>query len=76
MKRSFVLLAALSLAAPIAAAERLIAFTGATVIPIAGPSIDDGVVVVRGKTIEAVGRAEEVRVPAGAERIDLAGRVL
>lgn len=38
-----------------------------------GRIIDDGVVVVVGNRIEAVGAAGEVVVPAGAERVDLGG---
>jgi imidazolonepropionase-like amidohydrolase len=61
---------------PTAAAERVIAFRGATVIPIASAPIEDGVVVVRGTRIDSVGSGTEVRVPEGAEIVDLTGRVL
>jgi len=56
------------------AAERAIAFRGATVLPISGPAIENGVVVVRGGAIVAVGPAGEVTVPDGAEIRDVAGR--
>ncbi len=68
----------LLLAAPVAARDAgpVTAFVGARVLPISGPEIPDGVVVVRGSRIEAVGAAGEVRVPSGALVVDLAGRVL
>lgn len=53
-----------------------IAFRGATVHPIAGPPIEDGVVVIRDGRIEAVGPAGEVRVPGDAEIRDVSGKVL
>ena len=53
-----------------------IAFTGARVIPIAGPEIANGTIVVQGGKIVAVGPAAGVAIPAGAERRDLRGKVL
>lgn len=76
MREALLLLTAVVLALPAAAADRVIAFRGATVLPIAGPPIEDGVVVVRGTKIEAVGRDGEIRVPRDAEVVDLGGRVL
>ena len=52
------------------------AFVGARVIPIAGPELADGVLVVRGSTLEAVGPRSATAVPPGAEIVDLAGRVV
>jgi imidazolonepropionase-like amidohydrolase len=52
------------------------AFTGATIIPIAGPVIENGTLLVEGSRIVAIGPANRVRIPGGAERIDLAGRTL
>src|SRR5687767_4962580 len=46
----------------------------ATVHPVASPPIADGVIVVDGARIVAVGAAGAVAVPAGAVRIDLAGK--
>jgi imidazolonepropionase-like amidohydrolase len=54
----------------------VIALVGATVYPVSQPPIDDGVVLLRGDTIEAVGAAGEVEIPAGAEVVDLAGKVV
>ncbi|HVS18294.1 MAG TPA: amidohydrolase, partial [Planctomycetota bacterium] len=52
------------------------AFVGARLIPIDGPEIERGVLVVRDGRIEAVGPEGEVALPADAERIDLSGRTL
>lgn len=82
MKRVFAAAAlplCLAAAAPAAAAagdEAVHAFVGARLIPIAGPEIADGVLVIRGGKIAAVGPRSEVRVPAGAEVHDLAGHVI
>jgi hypothetical protein len=40
-----------------------------TVHPVSGPAIQDGVVVVRGRRIAAVGKAGEVEIPDGATEI-------
>jgi imidazolonepropionase-like amidohydrolase len=50
------------------------AIVGARVVPVAGPPVEDGVVLVRGGRIEAVGR--DLRVPEGVERVDAAGKVV
>ncbi len=47
--------------------------SGGTVHPVAGPPIEDGVLVVEGGAIRAVGAAGSVAVPADAERVDAAG---
>lgn len=51
------------------------AFLGATVIPIDGPPIENGVLIIAGKKIVAVGPAE-MQIPADAERIDVRGKIL
>ena len=50
------------------------AIVGATVHPVSRAPISNGVVVIDGETIVAVGAAGEVQVPAGARRIDAAGK--
>jgi imidazolonepropionase-like amidohydrolase len=50
-----------------------IAFVNARLIPIAGPVVEKGTLVVQGGKIVAVGRAA---VPRGATVVDLAGKVL
>ena len=49
----------------------LTAITNARIFPISGPSIDRGIVLIRGNRIEAVGA--NVTVPAGAQVIDAKG---
>jgi imidazolonepropionase-like amidohydrolase len=59
-----------------AAQDDTIAFVGAEVLPISGPAIPGGVVVVAAGKIVAVGPAATTPVPDGAERIDCAGKVI
>ena len=72
---SFLIPAALLGAAPAAAQDEAHVFRGATVIPIAGPPIESGVLVVQGGSITAVG-GPEIASPQGAVEHDLTGRVL
>ena len=57
------------------AQEATHAFVNARIIPIAGPAFERGTLVVRGTTILAIG-PEGTAVPPGAERHDLAGKVI
>ncbi|MGY0504102.1 amidohydrolase family protein [Luteimonas sp. e5] len=59
---------------PLAAQERPIAFTGATVLPISSPPVEDAVLLVHKGRIVAVGR--DVAIPADAERRALDGKVI
>ena len=68
--------AALLLAVPASAGAETLAFTGARLIPIAGPEIDRGTLVVADGRVVAVGRDGEVAIPAGAAVRDLGGRVV
>ncbi|MBA3714142.1 MAG: amidohydrolase family protein [Pyrinomonadaceae bacterium] len=53
------------------------AFIGARIIDGTGRApIENGVVVVRNGRIEAVGASGQVKVPAGAERIDVSGKTI
>jgi imidazolonepropionase-like amidohydrolase len=52
------------------------AFTGAQILPVSGPVIDDGTLVVQGGRIVAVGPRASVAVPAEAELIDCRGKVI
>ncbi|MFS8636530.1 MAG: amidohydrolase family protein [Gemmatimonadota bacterium] len=78
MRRTVALLSiALALAAiPAAAQERPVAFTGARLLPITSPPIENGVLVVQGGKIVAVGPAGSVRIPNDAEVHDVSGRVI
>lgn len=53
-----------------------VAFTGARLIPISGPEIDRGVLVIADGKIVAAGREGAVQIPANATRIDAAGKVI
>ena len=56
-------------------AAQSIALIGGTIIDGTGkPAIPNGVVVIRGDRLQCVGTAEQCPVPAGARRIDVAGR--
>lgn len=57
-----------------APAGETIAITNARVLPVSGPAIEAGTVVIRGGRIAAVGAG--VPVPAGARVIDAAGKVV
>jgi imidazolonepropionase-like amidohydrolase len=63
-------------APPARAQERPLAFTGARLVPIAAPPIDDGVLVVHRGRIVAAGAAASTPIPADAERRDAGGRVI
>src|SRR4051812_1904097 len=52
------------------------AYIGAHVIPIAGPEIENGVLVVQGGKILIVGAVTDVTIPDGAERIDARGKII
>ena len=67
-----VAIALLGLATSASSQERAIAIRGGTVLPLAGPALPHGTVVIRGGKIVAVGAA--VAVPAGAEIVDAAGK--
>lgn len=65
--------ALLAIAAPLLAdAPGVYAISGGTVHPVSGPAIENGVVVIRGGLIEAVGA--NVAVPADATVIDAKGK--
>ncbi len=70
------LAALLGLAASVGAQEKPQVFTGAQIIPIAGEPITRGVLVVSGGKIVAVGAADKITIPAGAEIHDVTGKVL
>jgi imidazolonepropionase-like amidohydrolase len=65
----------LCLVANLAAAEEAegIAITVARIVPVVGEPIEKGVVLVKGGKIEALGRAADVKVPAGYEVRDFPG---
>ncbi|MFM9058402.1 MAG: amidohydrolase, partial [Planctomycetaceae bacterium] len=79
MSRLVAIAAAASLALGAARAEspdRPVAFVGAEVLPISGPAIPAGTVVVAKGVIVALGPAATTPVPPDAERIDCVGTVI
>jgi len=52
------------------------AFLGARILPVSGPPIDDGALVVKDGRILAVGPRAQVTVPPGATTHDVAGKVI
>ena len=56
--------------------EGIKAFTGATIIPIAGDPIERGVLVIEGTRIIGVGDVATTQIPAGAEVVKLDGKVI
>lgn len=77
MTRPAAILAAAALMFGAASAQAAtLAFTGATLYPIAGPPVTDGVLVIEDGTIRAVGPAAEVDIPADADVTDVAGKVI
>jgi imidazolonepropionase-like amidohydrolase len=58
------------------AQERPQAYVGAQIIPISGPPVTNGVLVVHRGKIVAVGPAASTRIPNDAERHDVSGRVI
>lgn len=61
--------------APLGAQDRPVAFRGARILPITAPDIENGVLVVQGGKIVAVG-GPDTPIPANAEVVDAAGRVI
>ena len=60
---------------PLSAQDQPQAFVGARIIPVEGPEIENGVLVVQGGKILAVGGAG-TSLPAGAVRHDAKGKVI
>jgi len=66
----------LLLSCAVFAQERPHAFVGARIIPIEGPEIASGTLLVHDGRIVAVGAVDAVTVPADATRVDVSGRVI
>lgn len=56
--------------------DKPVAFTNARIIPIVGPEIAQGTIVVQNGKIAAVGATATVRVPSGATIVDANGKVI
>jgi len=74
MKQSVVFVFLVAAAAH--AQERPLLFRGARVIPIAGPEIEDGALLIQNGKIVAVGARQSIPAPGGAEVVDLRGKVI
>jgi imidazolonepropionase-like amidohydrolase len=74
--RAALVLALLAGGPLVAAQERPLAFVGAEVLPISGPPIAPGVVIVAQGKIVAVGPVASTPIPADAERLDCTGKVI
>jgi imidazolonepropionase-like amidohydrolase len=59
-----------------AAQDRPRAFVGARIIPIEGDEIASGTLVIERGKIVAVGPSDQVKLPDGAEKVDVAGKVI
>lgn len=69
-------LAAVLSAASLAAQERPTAFVNARIIPISGPVIEQGILLVQSGRIKAVGDARAVRLSSDAVTVDMAGKTI
>jgi len=61
---------------PARAADKPVAFVHGRILPVAGPAIEDGVLVIEGGKIVAVGPAASTAVPEGAESRDCRGMTI
>jgi len=74
MNRQLLLAAAALLAALPAPCQDLLAVKGGTVLPITGPAIADGVVLIQNGRITKVAKAAEVEIPWAAKVVDATGK--
>lgn len=75
-QRALASLLAVFLAFPALAQEKLLAFTNAHLIPVDAPEIERGTLVIQAGKITAIGPSADVKPPADAQIIDLAGKWL
>ncbi len=66
----------LALLVPLCAIAQPVAYIGGRIIPVAGPEIADGVLIVDGGKIRAIGARAAVTIPANAKRVDAVGKVI
>lgn len=67
----------ISFSKKMAAPKGMIALKGANIITMKGEQvIENGVIITDGKRIKAIGTADEVTIPKGAEIIDVAGKTI
>lgn len=58
------------------AQERAQVFKGATIIPVVGDPIENGIIVIQDGKITAVGAEDDVRIPRRSDEIDVSGKVI
>jgi imidazolonepropionase-like amidohydrolase len=68
--------AVLLMVCPLLGQSKPTAFINARIIPISGPAIEQGILLVQDGKIRAVGDARTVRLSADVETIDLAGKTI
>ncbi len=66
----------LALLVPLCAIAQPVAYIGGRIIPVAGAEIADGVLIVDGGKIRAIGARAAVTIPANAKRVDAVGKVI
>ena len=77
MKHLFLSAAAVLLAVcPLLGQSKPTAFVNARIIPVSGPAIEQGVLLVQDGKIKAVGDARAVRLSSDVQRIDVAGKTI
>lgn len=77
MKKLFLsIVAAGLLTAAAAAQEKPVAYINAKIIPIVGPALDQGTIVVQNGKIVAVGDTRSIKPPAGATVVDAKGKTI
>ncbi|HWS55148.1 MAG TPA: amidohydrolase family protein, partial [Pyrinomonadaceae bacterium] len=77
MKRVLaVVIASLCVCLAARAQERPVAFTGATLVTVSGPAVEDGVLVVHKGRIVAAGARASVSVPRDAQVVDARGKTI
>ncbi|TVP75133.1 MAG: amidohydrolase, partial [Gemmatimonadales bacterium] len=59
---------------PLHPEAEVVALVGATLHPVTGASIEDGVIVLQGGYIQAMGSRAQVSIPSGAREVDVSGR--
>lgn len=67
---------AVALAALPAVAQDLLAVKASRIVPVSGPVVDDGVVLIQNGRITKVGKQSEVEIPWAAKVIDAAGKTV
>ncbi len=69
-------ISALFLLTALPAQAQTTAVTGGTLLPIDGPAIEDGVMLVEGGKITAIGAKGAIKIPAGATIVDATSKVV